>query len=70
MMIQMHNERSNAINLDQDLEVVEMESRERNERNCKEESEKHISRFHIVMPNETAWVLVAAHKGIVKSNFA
>ena len=32
-MIQMHNERSNAIDLDRDLEVVEVESRERNGRN-------------------------------------
>ena len=34
-MIQMHNERSNAIDLDQDLEVVEVESREGNEINDK-----------------------------------
>ena len=32
MMIQMHNERSNAIGLDRDLEVVEVESREGNGR--------------------------------------
>ena len=31
----MHNERSNAIDLDQDLEVVEVESREGNEINDK-----------------------------------
>ena len=37
MMIQMDNEISNAIGLDWDLEVVEVESRERNGRNDKKE---------------------------------
>ena len=68
MMIQMHNERSNAIGLDRDLEVIEVESRERNERNCKEELKKHVFRFrmtmrnfHIVMRNEIEWVLAVAY---------
>ena len=34
-MIQMHSDRSNAIDLDRDLEVVEVESREGNEINDK-----------------------------------
>ena len=33
----MHNERSNAIGLDQDLEVVEVDSKERNGKNNKNE---------------------------------
>ena len=51
MMIQMHNEKSNAIGLDRDLEVVDVESRERNERNCKEESKKHVFQFCMTMRN-------------------
>ena len=45
-----------------------MESREKNERNCKEESKKHVFRFrmtmrnfHIVMRNETERMLAAAY---------
>ena len=37
MMIQMHNEISNAIGLDWDLEADEVESKERNGRNDKKE---------------------------------
>ena len=37
MKIQMHNERSNAIGLDRDLEVIEVDSKERNGRNDKKE---------------------------------
>ena len=36
----MHNERSNAIGLDQDLEVIEVDSKERNGRNDKKELKK------------------------------
>ena len=53
MMIRMHNERSNAIGLDWDLEVVEVESKEKNGRNDKKESEKDVFQFRIVMQNET-----------------
>ena len=37
MKIQMHNERNNAIGLDRDLEVIEVDSKERNGRNDKKE---------------------------------
>ena len=70
MMIQMHNERGNAISLDWDLEVVEVESKWRNERNCKKKLKNHVFQFHIntrkirtVMQIEIEWTLVAAHKG-------
>ena len=70
MMIQMDNERSNAIGLDRDLEVVEVESRERNGRNGKMKLKNHVFQFHIntrkirtVMQIEIEWTLAAAHKG-------
>ena len=37
MKIQMHNERNNAIGLDRDLEVIEVDSKERSGRNDKKE---------------------------------
>ena len=45
MMIQMHNKRNNAIGLDQDLEVVEVESKERNGRNDKKKLKNHVFNF-------------------------
>ena len=52
MMILMHNERSNAIGLDQDSEVVEVESREGNERNDKRKLKNQIFPFRMTMKNE------------------
>ena len=53
MKIQMHNEISNAIGLDRDLEfdleVVEVDSKERNGRNVKKELKNYVFPFHMIM---------------------
>ena len=55
MMIQMHNERSNAIGLDQDLEVVEVESKERNGRNDKKKLKTHVFQFAKNLHRREKW---------------
>ena len=47
MMIRMHNERSNAIGLDWDLEVVEVESKEKNGRNDKKKLKNYVFPFRM-----------------------
>ena len=76
MMIQMHNERSNAISLDWDLEVVEVKSKWRNERNCKKELKNHVFQFRMnirkirtVVQNEIEWALAAAHHGKIENRY-
>ena len=53
MKIQMHNEISNAIGLDRDLEfdleVVEVDSKERNWRNDKKELKNYVFPFRMIM---------------------
>ena len=48
-MIQKHNERSKAIGLDRDLEVVEVQSREINGENGKKELKNQVFSFHMNM---------------------
>ena len=77
MMIQMHNEKSNAIGLDWDLEVVEVESKERKGRNDKKELKNYVFPFRMniqkirtIVRNETERILATAQRGKVKIDFA
>ena len=77
MMIQMHNKRSNAIGLDWDLEVVEVESKEKNGRNDKKELKNYVFPFRMniqkirtIVRNETERILATAQRGKVKTDFA
>ena len=77
MMIQMHNKRNNAIGLDQDLEVVEVESKERNGRNDKKELKNYVFPFRMniqkirtIVRNETERILATTQRGKVKTDFA
>ena len=77
MMIRMHNERSNAIGLDWDLEVVEVESKEKNGRNDKKELKNYVFPFRMnkrkickVVRNGTERILAVVQKGKVKTDFA
>ena len=76
MMIQMHNEKSNAIGLDWDLEVVEVESKERKGRNDKKELKNYVFPFRMniqkirtIVRNETERILATAQRGKVKTDF-
>ena len=48
MKFQMHNEISNAIGLDMDLEVIEVLSKERNEKNNKNELKNYVFPFCMI----------------------
>ena len=77
MKIQMHNEISNAIGLDRDLEfdleVVEVDSKERNWRNDKKELKNYVfpfrmimRKFHTIMRNGPKGICVANQREISK----
>ena len=70
MMILMHNERSNAIGLDQDSEVVEVESEEGNKRNDKRKLKNQIFPFRIVMQNGPEGGIVLQTKKNSQADFA
>ena len=77
MKIQMHNEISNAIGLDRDLEfdldMVEVDSKERNWRNDKKELKNYVfpfrmimRKFHTIMRNGPKGICVANQREISK----
>ena len=70
MMIQMDNERSNAIGLDRDLKVVEVWSRERNGRNDKRKLKNKIFPFRMTMQNGPEGGIMLQVKEDVKADFA
>ena len=73
----MHNERRNAIGLDRDLEVIEVDSKERNGRNVKKELKNYVFPFRIIMRkfrtimrNGPKGIFATNQKGNLKANFA
>ena len=76
MMIQMHNERSKAIGLDRDLEVVEVQSREINGENGKKELKNQVFSFrmnmrkiHTIVRNGPESNFGFSSKGKLKTDF-
>ena len=61
MMILMHNERSNAIGLDQDSEVVEVESREGNGKNDKGKLKNQMLQIRMTVRNGPESSLLLLH---------